>query len=82
MNKFKYGVFYVLFLCSVLAVQAQKDITIGIITDINSQETNPLLEQLKTEIKAVVGQDASITFKDILENHKNQDLVIGVQKTP
>ena len=71
MNKFKYGVFYVLFLCSVLAVQAQKDITIGIITDINSQETNPLLEQLKTEIKAVVGQDASITFKDILENNFN-----------
>ncbi len=53
--------------------QAQNTISIGILTDKSAKQTQPLLEQLKTEIKAVVGQDATIVFKDVLENNFNKE---------
>lgn len=53
--------------------QAQKTITIGLLTDKSSQESQPLLAQLQNEIKAVVGQDATVVYKDILENNHNAE---------
>lgn len=51
-----------------------QEITIGILTDKSSEQTQSLLAQLKTEIRAVVGQNASITFKDVLENNFNAEV--------
>ncbi len=48
-----------------------QDITIGILTDKDSPQVHPLLEQLKTEIRAVVGQDKEVKFIKSLENNYN-----------
>jgi len=49
--------------------QAQKSISVGILTDVIPETAAPLVEQLKNEIRTVVGQDATITFKKTLENN-------------
>ncbi|OIQ22513.1 MAG: hypothetical protein BM557_00565 [Flavobacterium sp. MedPE-SWcel] len=56
--------FFFLFLTSY-----SQNVTIGILTDKSSEESELLLPQLKTEIKAVVGQSATIVFKKVLENN-------------
>ncbi len=48
--------------------QSSKNVTIGILADEASVENIPLLEKLQTEIRAVVGQDANVVFKDPIEN--------------
>ncbi len=48
-----------------------QDITIGIVTDKDSPEVQPLFEQLKTEIRAVVGQGKVVEFLKPLENNYN-----------
>ena len=53
--------------------QAQKKVSIGILTDKSSEQTKPLLEQLKSEITAVVGQETTIVFKEVLENNFNKE---------
>ncbi len=53
--------------------QVTKTVTIGILSDKSSKETKPLLIKLQTEIKGVVGQDATIVFKDALENDFNTE---------
>jgi len=53
--------------------QAQKKVSIGILTDKSSEQTKPLLEQLKNEITAVVGQETTIIFKEVLENNFNKE---------
>lgn len=68
---------FVLLVCLFIATNIfsqKKTITIGILADKSSEQTQPLLEQLKTEIKAVVGQNASIIFKDVLENGFNPEV--------
>ncbi|WP_299108899.1 TolC family protein [uncultured Tenacibaculum sp.] len=61
-----------LLLCLVCTLNAQKKTyNIGFLFDEVNVEAKPLLEQLKKEIKAVVGEDATIVF-----NSKNQ-LVSG-----
>lgn len=53
--------------------QEKKAYDIGIITDLNLPELGPLLEELKNEITAVVGEDALIRFSDdhLLNNDLN-----------
>ncbi|WP_299439275.1 TolC family protein [uncultured Aquimarina sp.] len=51
--------------------QSSKTVTIGILADKSSEETKPLLSKLQNEIKGVVGQDATIVFKKVLENGFN-----------
>ncbi len=53
--------------------QSSKTVTIGILADKSSEETKPLLAKLQTEIKGVVGQNATIIFKDVLENKFNTE---------
>ncbi|CAL2102051.1 conserved exported protein of unknown function [Tenacibaculum sp. 190130A14a] len=61
-----------LLLCLALTLNAQKKTyAVGFLFDEVNIEAKPLLEQLKKEIKAVVGEDATIVF-----NSKNQ-LVSG-----
>lgn len=48
-------------------------ITIGILTDKSTIQTKPLLEQLKTEITAVLGQERKVVFKEVLENNFNKE---------
>ena len=71
-------VFYFLCCFSILssslhAQSRKKNIQIGILIDTISPELAPYLIQLKNEIKAVVGEDATIIFnqKDILTNNFN-----------
>ncbi|WP_281988689.1 TolC family protein [Aquimarina aggregata] len=54
--------------------QSSKTVTIGILADKSSEETKPLLAKLQNEIKAVVGQSATIVFKEVLENGFNNEL--------
>lgn len=51
--------------------QGKKDIHIGILADVSSNETSELLEKLKNEIKGVVGQDANVVFNSYLESNSN-----------
>ncbi len=46
--------------------QEVKSITIGINSDLNEQETGTLLQELKTEINAVLGSGYSVTYKPLL----------------
>jgi len=50
-------------------ISAQKNVRIGITLDKKTQHTEVLLQQLKAEIKAVIGEDAFISFKKELENN-------------
>ncbi|MEM0992692.1 MAG: TolC family protein [Bacteroidota bacterium] len=62
MNKL---LFFVLSLCTVLELAAQKQVySIGILTDTKTAEVVPLLDQLQAQIIAVVGEDATIVFKE------------------
>lgn len=71
MNVMKKKVLLIFTLMAIIIGSAQNNntIKIGILTDLNSEESQPLLKQLKAEIKAVVGQNTSIIYKDVLENN-------------
>lgn len=60
-------------LSSVFAFSQKPEYTIGILADDITIELNPLLEQLKTQIKAVVGEDAKVSFppESIMVNKYN-----------
>jgi len=49
-------------------------INIGILTDKSSDESSLLLDELQKEIKAVVGQEGTVVFKNILENNFNSTI--------
>ncbi|WP_109097423.1 TolC family protein [Aquimarina sp. AU58] len=51
--------------------QTSKTVSIGILADKSSEETQPLLAKLQNEIKSVVGRDATVVFKEVLENGFN-----------
>ncbi|WBX70387.1 TolC family protein [Tenacibaculum retecalamus] len=68
----KYFLLFILTLTFAFS-QAQKKVSIGILTDKSSEQTKPLLEQLKSEITAVVGQETTIIFKEVLENNFNKE---------
>jgi hypothetical protein len=52
---------------------AQKTITIGILVDQYSENTEPLVSKLKEDIIAVSGSEANIIFKGILQNNFDLD---------
>ena len=58
-----------LFFVLVFNINYAQTITIGLLTDKDSPEVQPLLEQLKTEIRNVVGQDKTVNFKTPLKNN-------------
>ncbi len=58
-----------LFFALVFHFNYSQTITIGLLTDKDSPEVQPLLEQLKAEIRNVVGQDKTVNFKTPLENN-------------
>ena len=60
---------YLLLICLTALAQSPKPINVGILSDKLLPHSEKLLLQLKTEIKAVVGEDAIITFKNTLENN-------------
>jgi hypothetical protein len=56
--------FFFLFLIGfTTTISAQKNVRVGITLDKKTQHTEVLLQQLKAEIKAVIGEDAFISFK-------------------
>ncbi len=66
-------IFLLLVSTTFIFAQSSKTVTIGVLADQSSEETKPLLTKLQTEIKGVVGQSATIVFKDVLENEFNTD---------
>ncbi len=65
-----------LFLLSITVIgfsQNRKIVTIGILADETPKKNEQLLEQLKAEIRAVMGQDADIIFQDPLANGYDLD---------
>ena len=56
---------------SVLTLNAQKKVSIGILSDAQLKSKSELLIELQNEIIAVVGQDAEITFRELLANNNN-----------
>lgn len=56
--------------------QSKQIYTIGILVDFRSDESNTLLDRLKTEVSSVVGEDAVINFPDanILVNGYDEQL--------
>lgn len=57
--------------CTSVFVQAQKTVTIGVLTDESSETSRSLFVQLQNEIKAVVGQGANVVFGEVLESDFN-----------
>lgn len=68
--------FCLLLLLPLLCIsQTKKVYDIGILIDKNQPELTPLLEELKEEVKAVVGEDAEIRFPEafVLANELNKE---------
>ena len=66
-------IIFVILLFNSLNIFAQKTITIGILVDQNSENTEPLVSKLKEDIIAVSGSEANIIFKGILQNNFDLD---------
>ncbi len=80
--------FVFLFVTALGLSQRTKTVTISILADQTSDETEVLFTQLKSEIKAVVGQDAAILFGTVLGNefdleraHANYETLINDPST-
>jgi outer membrane protein TolC len=67
---------FLLFIVSITASsQEKKTYDIGILIDFKSLELTPLLDELKSEIIAVIGEDAKIRFSDEHMLSNDMDLV-------
>ncbi len=66
--------YVLIILSSLFSVNAQKKVSIGILSDVALKSKAELLNELKDEITAVVGQDAEITFKLLLANNHDKNL--------
>ena len=66
-------IIFVILLFNSLNIFAQKTITIGILVDQYSENTEPLVSKLKQDIIAVSGSEANIIFKGILQNNFDLD---------
>ncbi|WP_282043613.1 TolC family protein [Winogradskyella flava] len=69
MERIKKCILFLLLVGLVISIQAQNNVTIGILSDESTPQTKPLLEQLKDQITAVIGQNTTIAFKDVLVNN-------------
>ncbi len=61
----------IFFFALIFQLNYSQSVTIGLLTDKDTPEVQPLLEQLKTEISAVLGQDKTVSFKEVLSNNYN-----------
>ncbi len=59
----------IFFVALFLQLSYSQNINIGLLTDSDTPEVQPLLEQLKTEIRAVLGQDKTVDFQKVLSNN-------------
>ncbi len=57
-----------IFLITCVISYAQKTVTIGILADERASDTE-LLNQLKSEIKTIVGQQTTVVFGEVLANN-------------
>ncbi|WP_299765155.1 TolC family protein [uncultured Dokdonia sp.] len=64
----KFTPFFLILFISATIFGQSREVTIGILADKIVPEHLPLLEQLKSEIRAVAGQNVQISFKDVEEN--------------
>ncbi len=62
-----------LLFCFASFAQAQKTVSIGILSDKLITEPEDLVAMMQNEIKAVVGEDATIIFKTALENNFSKE---------
>jgi len=62
-------VVFFLFSTCILFSQNKKEVTIGVLADNSTTETNILLEQLKTEVKSVLGANVEVNFIKQLDNN-------------
>nr|WP_299342826.1 TolC family protein [Allomuricauda sp.] len=60
----KYLLWLFLLITAFAFSQTKPTYTIGVLADSRSPKLSPLFEQLKNEVKAVVGEDATIVFPD------------------
>ena len=67
---------FIFFLFSTILTfsQSKREISIGILSDSSTEETKEQLEQLKSEIRGVVGQEAFLVFNSNFENNLNLTL--------
>lgn len=63
-----------LLFCLTALAQSPKSVTVGILSDKLLPHSENLLLQLENEIKAVVGEDATVVFKKALENNFKKDI--------
>lgn len=61
----------VLLICSIGVFAQKKDYKIGILIDNLSAEVVPIISDLEEEIKAVVGEDANISFQEFEQQSNN-----------
>jgi len=71
MRKLLFILSYFIFLTT---FSQNRTISIGILADKTSPQTQPLLEDLKKEIRSVVGQNTTVKFHEILENNYKLDV--------
>jgi outer membrane protein TolC len=71
----------ILLFISVIGIAQKQNITIGILHDVNPQNSKPLFEQLKKEITDLVGADHNIQFKDALINNYNLSTAVKNYET-
>lgn len=71
----KYSSLLMLFIVSFSMLAQTKEYSIGVLIDNHTPKIDVLLDQFRTEVKAVVGEDAMITFKseNLLVNYYNLD---------
>lgn len=62
MRKLYFSILLLLTISTSLTAQSKKTYSIGLLLDFASEETNPLLDRLQSEILSVVGEDAVINF--------------------
>ncbi|PQJ21239.1 hypothetical protein BSU00_09725 [Tenacibaculum sp. SG-28] len=65
-----------LLLCFASFAQAQKTVSVGILSDKLISEPEDLVTAMKNEIKAVVGEDATLVFKTALENNFSKERAV------
>jgi len=68
-------VFFCLVLFAIIGFsQGTKTVYVSILAEQDSEAVAPLLEQLKNEVKAVVGQSATVIFNPVLHNNYDSNI--------
>lgn len=65
---------FIILLNGFLFAQSKEEISIGLLLDNYTPDSEPLIQELKNEIRAVVGEDATIIFLPFYNNSNNFDV--------